>query len=93
VNAPLSAVGKALLFTVVWQVVTGLVCASMRTIASTSFDAVLMVALFLLMSYFPILVATDIGYRSGKTSGERKPGGQTPSADIKASSFTNHATR
>jgi hypothetical protein len=54
---------------------------------------VLMVALFLLMSYFPILVATDIGYRSGKTSGERKPGGQTPSADIKASSFTNHATR
>jgi hypothetical protein len=60
-SAPVSAVGKACLFAIVWQV--GIVLLMRRMDALWSYTALALIAAF-----FPIVVAVDIGFRAGRES-------------------------
>ena len=71
-QAPLTAIGKACLFALVWNVVTAICLVSMRGMVRTQGALWLFVLFALLLSYFPIMVATDIGYRSARKASRPK---------------------
>ena len=71
-QAPLTAVGKACLFALVWTVVTAIGLFSMRGMFRTQGDLLLGALFALLLSYFPIMVATDIGYRTARKASRSK---------------------